>query len=97
MFEFEWDRAKAANNRRKHGIEFEDARTVFWDPLRRTIADEEHSQFEQRWITMGRTPDGKLLVVCHTDRETDEGRDSVRLISARSATPGERRQYESGK
>ena len=97
MSEFEWDPAKAARNVRSHGVRFEDAQTVFRDPFRRTMADEDHSQFEQRWITMGRTPDGKLLVVCHTHRETDDGEDSVRLISARPATPRERRHYESDK
>ena len=97
MFEFEWDPAKAANNRRKHGIEFEDAATVFLDPLSRSISDEDHIAFEERWITMGYASGGRLLVVSHTYAETEGGETSVRIISARSATPRERRHYESRK
>ena len=97
MFEFEWDPAKAASNLRKHKVSFESAATVFQDRLMLSIPDEEHSEFEERWITMGRARDGRLLVVSHTDTETGDGRISARLISARPATPRERRRYESGR
>ena len=96
MFEFDWDPAKAASNVRKHNVSFELARTVFLDPLMLSIPDEDHGEFERRWITMGCTLDGRLLTVCHTDPRTDGHKTSVRLISARLATRSERRQYESG-
>ena len=60
MFEFEWDPAKAASNLRKHKVGFELAATVFQDLLMQSILDEDHSEFEQRWITMGRARDGRL-------------------------------------
>ncbi len=96
MFEFEWDPAKAASNLRKHGIGFELAASVFQDRFMRSIPDEDHGGFEERWITMGCVPDGRLLVVSHTFEETGGGA-TVRLISARRATRDERRQYEAGK
>ena len=61
-----------------------------------SIPDEDHSEYEERWVTMGCTPDGRLLVVCHTDPRTEDHGTSVRLISARLPTPSERHQYESG-
>ena len=96
MFEFEWDPAKAASNLRKHKVGFELAATVFRDPLMQSILDEDHSEFEQRWITMGRARDGRLLVVSHTDPRAEGDKTSVRLISARLATRNEQRQFESG-
>ena len=96
MFEFEWDPAKAASNLRKHKVGFELAATVFLDPLMRSILDEDHSEFEQRWITMGRARDGRLLVVSHTDAWAEGDKTSVRLISARPPTRNEQRQFESG-
>ena len=95
MFKFEWDPAKAARNLRKHQISFEFARTVFGDPLMRSIPDE-YSEFEERWNTMGQAQGGRLLVVSHTWNETDGGTMLVRVISARQATLNEQRQYESG-
>jgi len=65
-FHFEWDAAKAAGNRRKHGVSFELAATVFRDPLMISIPDEEHSETEERWITMGQAENSKLLLVVHT-------------------------------
>ena len=96
MFEFEWDPAKAASNLRKHKVGFELAATVFQDPLMQSILDEDHGGFEQRWITMGRARDGRLLVVSHTDARAEGDKISVRLISARPATRSEQRQFESG-
>ena len=97
MFKFEWDPAKAASNARKHGVNFDDAVTVFQDRLMRSLPDEEHSDLEQRWITLGEARNGRLLVVAHTYREGGDGSDTVRIISARPATPSERRNYESNR
>lgn len=97
MFEFEWNPAKAASNFRKHGVSFEIAATVFRDPFLRSVRDEVHSEYEERWITMGRARNDRLLVVSHTSVETAGRGISVRLISARVATPRERRQYTSGR
>lgn len=94
-FNFEWDPAKAASNAREHGVTFDAAATVFEDRLMRSILDEEHSDFEQRWITLGEARNGRLLVVVHTYREGGDSGARVRIISARPATPGERRDYES--
>ena len=88
--EFEWDPEKAAQNVLKHRVLFEEALTVFGDPLASTIADPDHSEDEARFVTLGQSRNERLIVVCHTDRA---GR--VRLISAREATRRERRQYES--
>jgi uncharacterized DUF497 family protein len=87
----EWDPTKAASDATKHGVSFEEAATVFLDPLSLTIPDLDHSFEEERFITMGRSADGRLLVVVHIDRA-----EVLRLISARGATPREQRTYESG-
>lgn len=94
QFHFEWDAAKAARNRHKHGISFEQAATVFYDPLMISIPDEEHSETEERWITMGQTKNSKLLLVVHTYLEINANVANVRIISARPATKQEQRQYE---
>ncbi len=86
---FEWDPRKARLNLRKHGVSFEEAATVFGDVLSVTIPDAEHSDEEQRWIMIGKSNEGNLLVVVHTESGT-----LVRLISARPATRAEKRQYE---
>jgi hypothetical protein len=86
---FEWDRAKAVSNSEKHGVSFEEAMTVFLDPLAATFADPDHSVRERQWVTIGYSPGGILLVVCHTDWGG-----AVRIISARRATPRERRRHE---
>ena len=96
MFEFEWDPAKAASNLRKHNVSFELARTAFLDPLMLTNPDEDHSEFEQRWVTMGQAEDGRLPVVAHTESPIEGGKTWVRIISARPATPAEQRDYEVG-
>lgn len=89
MLKFEWNEAKAAGNYEKHGISFEAAATVFGDPLAATFDDPDHSQEEQRMITIGESRDGDILVVAHTAREA-----RIRIISAREATRRERRFYE---
>jgi uncharacterized protein len=89
--EFEWDEAKAAANERKHGITFPEAMTLFADALSLTAYDPDHSDDEDRYLTMGQSTEGRLLIVSHTDRG---GR--VRIISAREASGAERRDYEDG-
>jgi len=86
---FEWHRAKAEQNLRKHGVSFEEAVTVFYDPLSASFQDEEHSTNEARMITVGYSARGRLLVVAHTERGT-----SVRIVSARRATAHERKRHE---
>ena len=86
---FEWDSRKAQSNLAKHDVGFEEASTIFGDPLSLTIPDPEHSLSEERYITMGRAFDGKLLVVVHTVRG-----DNIRVISARRASRRERKSYE---
>lgn len=85
----EWDNTKAKRNLRKHGVSFEEAATVFTDPLSSTIEDPLHSEHENRFVIVGQSIRGRLLVVVHTDRG-----DKIRIISARVATAREREQYE---
>jgi len=94
QYDFEWDLGKARANRQRHGVSFEEAARIFLDRLAVSLFDEEHSGAEDRWITLGRLPSGPLLVVIHTFDELGQGRYRVRLISARTATARERRQYE---
>ncbi len=86
---FEWDDAKASQNRTKHGVEFEEAATVFADTLSLTIDDPLHSIEEERFVTIGESALRRLLVVVHTERG-----DTIRIISARQATRRERKDYE---
>jgi uncharacterized protein len=86
--EFEWDEAKATSNLEKRGVSFQDAKTVFNDEFSITIADLEHSDDEVRWIDLGLSAQGRLLVVVYTDCET-----RIRLISARVATSREQNTY----
>jgi uncharacterized protein len=86
-----WDPDKAAANHDKHGVEFQDAATVFTDPLSATFPSEDHSESEARFITIGKSTKGQLLVVAHTEED-----DIIRIISARQATRQERRFYEKG-
>lgn len=86
---FEWDERKAHANLKKHGVSFEEASTIFSDPLSVTIPDPLHSHDEDRFVTVGATTDSKILVVVHCDHG-----DRTRIISARQATPKERSDYE---
>jgi uncharacterized protein len=86
---FSWNQTKAASNFLKHGISFEEAATVFGDLLSDTFPDHNHSLEEQRFIIIGASESGKILVVAHTDDGV-----LVRIISAREATAGERKSYE---
>ena len=93
-FDFEWDPEKAAQNLRKHRVSFEQAATVFLDPQALSVYDSQHSENEDRWITLGSDKRGALLVVCHTFREVGASNAVVRVISSRKATKAERKQYE---
>lgn len=86
---FAWDEKKAARNFVKHGVSFEEATTVFGDPLSDTFDDPDHSAEERRFIIIGMSERGRMLIVAHTDEE-----DAVRIISAREVTRGERKFYE---
>jgi len=87
---FEWDPEKAGNNLLKHAVSFEEAASVFFDPLSVTISDPAHSLDENRNVILGHSLLQRLLVVVHVDRG-----DKIRIISARVASPQERRKYES--
>ena len=88
-YEFEWNADKAAANHRKHGISFHEASTVFADPLAMLMPDPDHSRGEERYLLLGASAVGRLLVVSHTERPP-----RTRIISARPATRNERTQYE---
>lgn len=96
-YRFEWDPAKALRNARAHGVSFDRATSVFLDPRALSVFDAEHSENEERWVTLGLDSAGVLLVVCHTFRaEKESARDmnaKVRLISARRADRREAAQY----
>ena len=89
--DFEWDETKAEANEQKHGVTFVEAMTVFADPLSVTGYDPRHADDEDRFLTMGTSVEGRLLVVSHMDRG-----DTIRIISARAANRRERRDYEDG-
>jgi uncharacterized protein len=88
---FEWDTIKAEINKQKHGVSFEEAETVFDDPLAAIFDDEIHSVYEPREIIIGHSISQRLILVCFTERAG-----SIRIISARRATPREHHDYESG-
>lgn len=88
---YEWDPKKATANLRKHGMSFEEAATVFRDPLAITFPDPDYSDEEDREITIGLTTKHRVVFVSHSPRG-----DRTRIISARKATPKERKQYEEG-
>ena len=88
--EFEWNQHKASNNEKKHGVSFSEATTVFSDPLELTISDPDHSLGEYRFLSIGRSNAGNLLVVSYTEKEQNQ----IRIISARHAIRQERKYYE---
>jgi uncharacterized protein len=96
-YEFDWDPAKAATNQVRHGVAFRSAMTVFLDPLARSRLDDDNSDAETRWVTLGETRDGLLLVVVHTYVEMAPDRVYVRIIWARRPTRHEARQYREGR
>ena len=87
---FEWDEKKSASNRKKHGITFEEAKSVFSDQFARLIPDPDHSDEEDRFILLGTSIHSNLLVVCHCERSDN----CIRIISARKAVKKEREIYE---
>lgn len=89
--EFDWDPQKAATNLNDHKVSFEEAASVFGDPLAITFPDPDHSAGEERWLTFGFSFTGRLLVVSHTERDK-----TIHLISARLVTRRERKIYEKG-
>ncbi len=91
---FEWDPGKANQNILEHKVRFQRAAEVFKDPHAISIFDDEHSQDEDRWITIGKDNIGILLVVSHTFRKIEEESCRIRIISSRKATKNERKQYE---
>lgn len=92
MVRFEWDARKALSNRKKHGISFDEAQSVFFDEFALQFFDEEHSaEGEDRFVMLGLSHHSRILVVCHCERE--EG-NVIRIISARRATSKERKHYQ---
>lgn len=90
---FEWDQSKDEANQKKHDVSFAEAKEVFGDPLHLAILDHRFSYFEERWITIGQTKTRRVVVAANLYFD-DEGEEVVRIISAREATPREKRQYE---
>ncbi len=95
-YDFEWDIRKAKSNIRKHNISFERAATIFRDPNLLAIPDEENSESEERWLTMGLDESGNLLVISHIFKNLSSEICQIRIISARKATTMEEIQYEEG-
>jgi len=94
MIDFEWDEAKAKSNLKKHGISFEEAKTVFFDEYAIQFYDPDGSQLdEDRFLMLGGSSEARLLLVCHCERL---GGEIIRIISARKATRSERKYYEGG-
>jgi len=92
-YNFEWDPEKAKRNIRKHKVTFERATTIFRDPNAISTFDEDHSENEERWITIGLDGSGVLLVVSHTAKAIDQSGYQIRIISDRAATKSEAKQY----
>jgi len=95
-YDFEWNVIKAKGNLVKHNVSFEKATTIFRDPNLLSIPDLEHSDIEERWITLGIDADGNLLVLVHTFETLGDKVSRIRIISARKATATERQEYERG-
>lgn len=91
MIDFEWDESKARINLAKHGVSFEEATGVFYDPYARVIDDPEHSLDEERFVILGESRKARTLTVCHCLRGPNG--ETVRIISARKATKSESDQY----
>ena len=92
-YNFEWNPIKAHDNRNKHGVEFEEAATIFRDSKALSIFDPDHSETEDRWTTMGISEKGRLLIVNHTFREESEEEVMIRIFSSRKATKKETQKY----
>ena len=94
MIEFEWDKAKATSNKKKHGINFEEAKSVFYDEFALQFYDSDDSDLnEDRFLMLGKSSESRVLIVCHCERNSGN---TIRIISARKATTNERKFYEGG-
>ena len=91
MIRFEWDAAKANSNKKKHGISFEEAQSVFYDEFAVQFFDEDNSQSEDRFLMLGFSDEARLLIVCHCERNHGN---TIRIISARKATTTEVQYYQ---
>jgi uncharacterized protein len=94
IFNFEWDPQKAKTNISKHKISFSEATSVFKDPMAISIFDEDHSKDEERWITLGISSVGNIIIVNHTFVKLDKNSIKIRIFSSRKAIKNERSQYE---
>lgn len=93
MIELEWDPKKGIENKKKHGVSFEEARSVFYDEYALQFYDDEHSSHEERFLMLGLSSETRVLLVCHCER--DDG-NSIHIISARKATKNEKAHYQGG-
>jgi uncharacterized DUF497 family protein len=93
-YNFEWDPIKAKRNLEKHKVGFERATELFLDPSAVSVFDQQHSEAEERWITVGRDSQGRILVLVHTFSVVSREESRVRIVSARKATKRETRDYE---
>ncbi|MBF0235624.1 MAG: BrnT family toxin [Desulfamplus sp.] len=91
---FEWNENKESLNLRKHKVSFEEAKTVFNDPMLVTFLDEHHSDYEERLISIGMSSNSRILLVVHTEQESDGDTILIRIISCRKVTKHERRTYQ---
>jgi len=94
MIEFEWDPKKSQSNVKKHGVSFEEAKSVFFDEFAVQFYDEENSSVEDRFLMLGMSNESRVLMVCHCVRDSER---NIRIISARKATAKERKFYPKGK
>lgn len=91
MIEFEWNPLKAASNKKKHGISFEEAKSVFYDEFAVQFYDSDNSETEERFLMLGLSNESRVLLICHCEKEAG---DLIRIISARKATKNERKLYK---
>lgn len=91
MIKFEWDESKAASNKRKHDVTFEEAQSVFYDEFAIQFFDDENLELEERFLLLGQSSQSRTLLICHCEKESG---DRLRIISARKATAKERKLYK---
>ena len=91
MIKFEWNSSKAASNKRKHGVSFEEAQSVFYDDFAIQFFDDENSELEDRFLILGQSNQSRILLICHCEKESGN---LIRIISARKATTKERQLYK---
>jgi uncharacterized protein len=91
MIKFEWDKSKASSNKRKHGVAFEEAQSVFYDDFAVQFFDDENSEEEDRFLILGHSNQSRILLICHCEKDSGN---LIRIISARKATTKERKLYQ---